>query len=44
MTSGRLFLDGARVAVPFPFGAQATFRVAEQPLLLFADPARWGPG
>jgi NAD+ kinase len=44
MSSGWLFIDGARMAVRFPFGAQATFRVAEQPLLLFADPARWAPG
>jgi len=41
MASGWLFLDGARMAVRFPFGAQAIFRVAEQPLRLFADPARW---
>ena len=38
---GWLFVDGARMATRFPFGARATFRVAEQPLLLFADPARW---
>lgn len=43
MESGWLFIDGARVAVRFPFGAQAIFRVAERPLLLFADPARWAP-
>jgi ATP-NAD kinase N-terminal domain len=43
MASGWLFIDGARIAVRFPFGAQAIFRVAEQPLLLFADPARWAP-
>ena len=41
MASGWLFIDGARMAVRFPFGAQAIFRVAEQPLHLFADPARW---
>jgi NAD+ kinase len=41
MEAGWLFIDGARIAVRFPFGARATFRVAEQPLLLFADPARW---
>jgi NAD+ kinase len=41
MEAGWLFLDGARTAVRFPFGARATFRVARQPLLLFADPARW---
>lgn len=41
MASGWLFIDGARMAVRFPFGAQAIFRVADQPLRLFADPARW---
>jgi NAD+ kinase len=41
MAAGWLFIDGARIAHRFPFGAGATFRVAEQPLLLFADPARW---
>jgi NAD+ kinase len=41
MASGRLFPDGARMAVRFPFGAHAIFRVAEQPLRLFADSARW---
>ena len=41
MEAGWLFIDGARMPVRFPFGARATFRVAEQPLLLFADPARW---
>jgi NAD+ kinase len=43
MESGWLFLDGARMAVRFPFGSRATFRVAEQPLLLFADPTKWTP-
>lgn len=43
MASGWLFIDGARMAVRFPFGAQAIFRAAERPLLLFADPARWAP-
>jgi NAD+ kinase len=43
MDAGWLFLDGARMAIPFPFGARATFCVARQPLLLFADPARWTP-
>jgi NAD+ kinase len=43
MEAGWLFIDGARMATRFPFGARATFRVAEQPLLLFADPARWRP-
>lgn len=41
MEAGWLFVDGARLATRFPFGARATFRVAEQPLLLFADPSRW---
>ncbi|MES1240870.1 MAG: NAD(+)/NADH kinase [Acidobacteriota bacterium] len=41
MEAGWLFPDGTRLAVPFPFGARATFRLAEQPLLLFADPERW---
>lgn len=43
MEAGWLFIDGARLATRFPFGARATFRVAAQPLLLFADPARWAP-
>lgn len=41
MAAGWLYIDGARMPVRFPFGARATFRVAEQPLRLFADPARW---
>jgi NAD+ kinase len=41
MAAGWLYPDGARMAVRFPFGAQAVFRVAEQPLRLFADPTRW---
>jgi len=43
MEAGWLFVDGAREATRFPFGTRATFRAAEQPLLLFADPARWMP-
>jgi NAD+ kinase len=43
MGAGWLYIDGARMATAFPFGARATFRVAEQPLLLFADPGRWTP-
>jgi NAD+ kinase len=43
MAAGRLFLDGARMAIRFPFGARAIFRVAGQPLRLFADPERWAP-
>jgi NAD+ kinase len=41
MEAGWLFIDGARMAIRFPFGASATFRVARQPLLLFADAGRW---
>ncbi|HEY0553796.1 MAG TPA: NAD(+)/NADH kinase [Thermoanaerobaculia bacterium] len=43
MEAGWLYVDGARMATRFPFGTRATFRVAEQPLLLYADPARWTP-
>lgn len=43
MEAGWLYVDGARMAVRFPFGARATFRTAQQPLLLFADPTRWAP-
>ena len=43
MEAGWLYVDGARMAVRFPFGARATFRTAPQPLLLFADPTRWAP-
>lgn len=43
MEAGWLFIDGARMAVRFPFGARAVFRVAEKPLRLFADPERWRP-
>jgi len=41
MEAGWLFPDGARMATRFPFGAQAIFRIAQRPLRLFADPARW---
>ena len=44
MEAGWLFLDGARMAVRFPFGARATFRTAREPLRLFADPQRWPAG
>lgn len=44
MEQGFLFLDGARRAKRFPFGARATFRAAEEPLLLYADPGRWTKG
>jgi NAD+ kinase len=43
MAAGWLFIDGSRLATRFPFGARATFRLAEKPLLLYADPARWAP-
>jgi NAD+ kinase len=41
MAAGWLYPDGARMAVRFPFGARAVFRVAAHPLRLFTDPARW---
>lgn len=41
MEAGWLFVDGSRMATRFPFGARAAFRVAAQPLLLFADSKRW---
>jgi NAD+ kinase len=41
MEAGWLFPDGTRLAARFPFGARAVFRVAEAPLLLFAEPERW---
>ena len=44
MEAGWLFMDGARMPARFPFGARAFFRIARQPLLLFADPARWACG
>lgn len=44
MAAGWLFTDGARMATRFPFGATATFRAAQEPLRLFADPSRWAPG
>ena len=43
MEAGWLYFDGSRLPFRFPFGARATFRVAERPLLLFANPARWAP-
>jgi NAD+ kinase len=43
MEAGWLFPDGTRLAARFPFGARAVFRIAEEPLLLFADPERWMP-
>jgi hypothetical protein len=44
MEAGWLCIDGSRLPARFPFGARATFRVAGEPLLLFADPARWTTG
>jgi NAD+ kinase len=41
MEDGWLYLDGSRMPFLFPFGARAVFRLAERPLLLFADPERW---
>ncbi len=41
MTAGWLYLDGARTNARFPFGAQAHFRIADAPLRLFADAAKW---
>ena len=41
MAAGWLFLDGARTAIRFPFGARAIFRASGQPLRLFADASRW---
>ena len=41
MEAGWLFIDGARTAYRFRFGAHLEVRVSEQPLLLFADPSRW---
>ncbi|HYG61790.1 MAG TPA: NAD(+) kinase, partial [Thermoanaerobaculia bacterium] len=43
MEAGWLFVDGSRMPVRFPFGARATFRIAEHPLRLFANPDRWAP-
>lgn len=43
MAAGWLFIDGSRLATRFPFGARATFRLAEKPLFLHADPSRWAP-
>jgi len=44
MSTGRLFVDGARLALRFPFGARAVFRAAEQPLRFFAGADRWPHG
>jgi NAD+ kinase len=44
MAAGWLYPDGSRMAVRFPFGARAAFRIADQPLRLFADPGRWASG
>jgi NAD+ kinase len=41
MESGFIFIDGARTAHRFRFGAHLEVRVSERPLRLFADPSRW---
>jgi NAD+ kinase len=41
MESGFVFIDGARTAYRFPFGARLEVRVSERPLRLLADPSRW---
>ena len=41
MESGFVFIDGARTAYRFGFGARLEVRVSERPLRLFADPSRW---
>jgi len=41
MEAGFIFIDGARTAYRFPFGARLEVRISERPLRLFADPARW---
>ena len=43
MESGFIFIDGARTAYRFPFGARLEVRVSERPLRLLADPSRWHP-
>jgi NAD+ kinase len=41
MESGWIFIDGARTAYRFRFGARLEVRVSKQPLWVFADPSRW---
>jgi NAD+ kinase len=41
MEAGYVFIDGARTAYRFRFGARLVVRTAKHPLRLFADPSRW---
>jgi NAD+ kinase len=41
MESGFVFIDGARTAYRFRFGAHLEVRISKRPLWLFADPSRW---
>jgi NAD+ kinase len=41
MEAGFIFIDGARTAYRFRFGAHLEVRTSGCPLRLFADPARW---
>jgi NAD+ kinase len=41
MEAGFVFIDGARTAYRFRFGARLVIQTAEHPLRVFADPARW---
>jgi NAD+ kinase len=41
MEDGWIFIDGARTAYRFRFGAHLEVRVSERPLHLFADPSSW---
>lgn len=41
MEAGWLFIDGARTAYRFRFGAHLEVRTSNRPLRLFADPSRW---
>jgi NAD+ kinase len=41
MEAGYVFIDGARTAYRFRFGANLEVRASERPLHLFADPSRW---
>ena len=43
MEAGWLFIDGARTAYRFRFGAHLEVRVSERPLRLLANPSRWAP-
>jgi hypothetical protein len=41
MEAGWLYIDGARTAYRFGFGAHLELRTSKRPLRLFADPCRW---